>query len=176
MPRRKGPLNRKLYRDDVALDEKIIEKPDDLTLARRPSEPLTDEDSGNNRGEVKGVKAAVLASLLLGESPGRIAKQYNLSYHLVRDWQSEFDITNPVLRRDKLSEHLVTFIEQEIKNLLAIGIITSDEKWVSWQSAGELADFVQVKSATIMQLLTAFGRANQQAAELRQRQIDVVEP
>lgn len=165
-------------RSTPAFIQKAAPRPVDFNENRYPEDFSGDdneEETGVVMGQVKGVKAAVLASLLLGETPSRIAKQYNLPEAYVKRWHVEFDITSPIQRRDQLSQSLLIYIEQEIKNLISIGIITSDEEWVKWQNASDLSAFVQVKGSVIMQLLTAFGRASQQAAELKQREIEVLD-
>lgn len=139
---------------------RMVEKPEDLDLNRIPSGGTRDEQ----------MKAAVLASILLGQPVTAIAAQYNLPYQTVYNWKEAFDITNPVNRRDRLSENLLVFIEQEIKNMVAISIATSDTDWIRDQSASELASYISVKHASLMRVLEAFGKASAHADDLRQKQ------
>lgn len=143
----------------------MAKKPEDLTLERRPAAELAGEH----------VRAAAMASLILGDSPKQVAEMYNLPLAAVKRMKESFDITSPINRRDRLSEALVSYLENEIKNLLAIGIITSEEDWVKWQSASELAQFLRVKHEMIAQLLQSYGRAAQHTQELISQQLEVMD-
>lgn len=144
---------------------RMTKKPDDLDLARRPAEELAG----------KHVRAAAMASLILGDSPKQVAQMYNLKLSTVKSMKESFDITNPINRRDRLSEALVAYMENEIKNLISIGIVTSDEDWIRWQNAGELSQFLRVKHEMMGQLLQSYGRAASHGAELAAEQLEIVD-
>lgn len=122
--------------------------------------------AGNYAAEAKaetkakdiGLKAAVIASLYLGESEPKIAAQYNLSLSRIARIRESFNDVGSIQRRDWLTETLVIYIQQEIKSLMAISIVTSDEEWVLAQSADGLATFIATKSDKLTQLLQSFGR------------------
>lgn len=141
---------------------RMAKKPEDLTLERRPAGELAGEH----------VRAAAMASLVLGDSPKQVSEMYGLSLATVKRMKESFDITNPINRRDRLSEALVAYMENEIKNLISIGIVTSEEDWIRWQSASELAQFLRVKHEMMGQLLQSYGRAATHAQELRLEVVD----
>lgn len=109
----------------------------------------------------KAIKAAAQAALLLGQSASQVALQYGLHQSVVTRWQDTIITAGAVGRRDRLSDMLMVFIEQELKSLMAISIVTSDEKWIRRQSADQLAHYVAVKSDRLMAMLAAFGRAEE---------------
>lgn len=154
--------NRVRRRNEAA---RMVEKPNELDLNRIPSGGTRDEQ----------IKAAVLASILLGQPVAAIAVQYNLPYQTVYNWKEAFDLTSPVNRRDRLSENLMIFIEQEIKNMVAISIATSDTDWIRDQTASELADYISVKHNSLMRVLEAFGKASAHADVLHQQELVQIE-
>ena len=136
---------------------RMAKKPEDLDLARRPPEELAGEH----------VRAAAMASLILGDSPKQVAEMYGLKLATVKRMKESFDITNPINRRDRLSETLVAFLENEVKNLISIGIVTSDEDWIKWQNASDLSQYIRVKNEMMSQLLQSYGRAAAHSQELK---------
>lgn len=138
-----------------------VKKPDDLDLVRRP----------NELDAVEPLKAAVMAALLVGQPAQQIAQQFSLPMASVRRWEEAYDISNPIQRRDKISEMLVIFVEQEIKSLMAISIATSDDYWIQSQSANELAMFLNVKQDRLMKLLEVFGKASESIEQIKQSQV-----
>lgn len=141
---------------------RMAKRPEDLTLERRPASELAGDH----------VRAAAMAALILGESPKQVAERYNLKLPTVQRMKDSFDITNPVDRRDRLSEAIVAYLESEVKNLISIGIVTSEEDWIKWQDASGLASFLSVKHQMLAQLLQAYGRASTHATELRIEQAE----
>lgn len=106
------------------------------------------------------IQAAVMASLYLNQPVAQIAAQYGLTHNQVYTWKLAFDSVESILRRDRLSEMLMVYIEQEIKSLMAISIVTSDKEWIFKQNAGDLAMYFATKSDRVMQILQAFGRVS----------------
>lgn len=141
----------------------MIKKPDDFDLTRRLDGQSPDGS----------IRAAVLAALVLGESPGQIAEQYNLPVAQVEQWKRRFDITDPIQRRDQLSEQLLIFVQQKIKNLVAISVATSDEDWIHEQSASELAAYLRAEHEMLLRVFEAFGRTAQHQAELEAARIEM---
>lgn len=154
--------NRVTRRNEAA---RMIQKPAGLELNRSSSETPKDEQ----------MKAAVLAAILLGQPVAAIAAQYNLPNYTVQNWKNAFDITDPLARRDRLSESLLVFIEEELKNMIAISIATSDTNWIRDQTASELADYINVKNNIILKVLEAFGRSSDHADKLRQQAVVQIE-
>lgn len=141
---------------------RMAKKPEDLTLERRPAAELAGDH----------IRAAAMASLILGDTPKQVAEMYNLPLATVKRMKESFDITSPIERRDRLSEALLSYMENEIKNLISIGIVTSEEDWIKWQGAGELAQFLRVKHEMMGQLLQSYGRAASHSQELRIEQAE----
>lgn len=166
MPRRKTtrtPDHRIRRRNETA---RMVEVPEGAELTRRPN---------YSEGPGAGMKAAVLAALLLGEPVAQIATQYGIAYQTVYEWSRDFDITNPVKRRDQLSEDLVTFVRQEIANLMAISIATSRDEWIIDQPAGELAQYVAVKTENLMKILQAFGKVSESKQQFSSQVVEIEE-
>lgn len=141
-------------------DRRLIRRNEKARLVMRPSGlELTRRSTEEKPGDA--LKAAVVAALMIGQPAVQIAQQFGLSPALVRRWEEAFDITNPLERRDRLSEILLVFVEQEIASLLTISIATSDPEWIKEQSASELAVFIGTKQDRLMKILEAFSRAQQ---------------
>lgn len=116
-------------------------------------------------------KSAVQASLLLGVPAEQVAQQYGLVVSEVRAWAKSFDITHPLKRRDDLSESLMVFVKQELLALTAISVATMDDEWIKAQSASELALFVGAKQDRLMEILSAYGKAEQSRRQIIESQI-----
>lgn len=122
----------------------------------------------------KAIRAAAQAALLLGQPASQVSVQYGIPQSTVAQWEGVLITAGAVGRRDRLSDMLMVFIEQELKSLMAISIVTSEERWIRRQDAGNLAHYVAVKSDRLMQMLAAFGRVE----ETRRRymeQLEVIE-
>jgi hypothetical protein len=141
------------------MKDKRIRQPGELSrMVKRPAAiTLNRRSSGDGPSET--LQAAVLASLVLGMPSAQVALQFGLSTATVRRWQEAYDISNPLKRRDHLSEMLMIFLEQEIASLMTISIATQDEEWILKQNATELSTFTSMKQDRLMQLLQAFGKA-----------------
>lgn len=117
--------------------------------------------------------AAAQAALILGTDPGQVALQYGISPSKVAQWKDTLITVGAIGRRDRLSDMLMAFIEQEMKSLMAISIVISNEEWIERQGASELAHFVAVKSDRLLMLLQAFGRVETTRSQYAQ-QLEVV--
>lgn len=106
----------------------------------------------------KRINAAAQAALLLGQSAGTVATQYGLPHALVSGWAVTAGTARAIGQRDRLSEMIMIYIEQEFKSLLSISIATSDDRWIRKQDATSLANYVAVKSDRLLMLLQAFSR------------------
>lgn len=118
--------------------------------------------------------AAAQAALILGTPAEQVSLQYGISPSKVAQWKDTLITVGAVGRRDRLSDMLMAFIEQEMKSLMAISIVTSNEDWVERQSADQLAHFVAVKSDRLLMLLQAFGRVENSRQQYAQ-QLRVIE-
>lgn len=139
---------------------RMVKKPTALSLNRR--------SSGDGPSET--LQAAVLASLVLGMPSAQVALQFGLPTATVRRWEEAYDISKPLKRRDRLSEMLMIFLEQEIASLMTISIATQNEDWILQQSATDLSTFTSVKQNQLMQLLQAFGKAQASRQTIEQEQ------
>lgn len=122
----------------------------------------------------KTIVAAAQAALILGTPATQVAKQYGIRYARVVEWQDTLITVGAVGRRDKLTDMLMSFIEQEMKSLMAISIVTSDEDWIMRQNAAELAHYIAVKADRLLLLLQALGRTEMTRQQYAQ-QLQVIE-
>lgn len=147
-------------------DHRLVRRNDKVRVVRRPANlELTRRNDEEKPGEA--LRSAVLACLVLGHPIPKIAQQFGLSERVVEKWQEAFDITNPVKRRDSLSEQLLAFVEQEIAALMTISYTTMDEDWIKAQGAQELSIFMAAKQDRLMKILEAFSRAQQSRQQLQ---------
>ena len=135
---------------------RMVKRPSNLTLNRRegaegPSETLT---------------SAVMSALMLGTPSAQIALQFGLPPATVRKWEEAYDISNPLKRRDRLSEMLMVFLEQEISSLMTISIATQDEEWIKEQSATDLSTYIATKQDRLIRILETYGRAQESTQEI----------
>lgn len=142
---------------------RMIETSEEVALVRRP----------DGEGPDGPIRAAVLAALLIGQPVAQVARTYNLPYHTVYQWSKAFDISNPIRRRDQLSESLLIFVQREIQSLMAISLITEKEEWVMGQNASEMAQYVAVKTEKLMAILQVFGRAAESRQKLTEETVDI---
>lgn len=120
----------------------------------------------------KHIIAAAQAAIILGEPVAQVAMQYGIPYAKVTAWKNTLITTGAIGRRDRLSAMLMSYIEQEMKALMAISMVTSDEDWVMRQTADQLAHYIAVKSDRLLMLLQAFGRVDNSRMEY-ERQLEV---
>lgn len=106
----------------------------------------------------KHIIAAAQAAIILGTPSAQVSEQFGISLPRINQWRNSLIATSAIGKRDRLSEMLFAYIEQEMKSLLAISMVTSDEEWVMRQTASDLAHYVAVKSDRLLMLLQAFAR------------------
>lgn len=117
----------------------------------------------------KHIVAAAQAAIVLGAPAAQVSEQFGISMPRIKQWKDTLITTSAIGKRDRISEMLMAYIEQEMKSLLAISMITSDEEWVMRQSASDLAHYVAVKSDRLLMLLQAFARTNISQREYEQQ-------
>ena len=108
-----------------------------------------------------------MAALLLGQTAQQVAVRFGLPVTDVRRWEAAYDISNPLKRRDSLSEMLLVFVEQELASLMSISISTSDEDWIKDQNAADLAVLIGAKQDRLMKILEAYGRAQTSRTQIQ---------
>ena len=138
--------------EDDDEEESYLDKKDTLPYYLR-SLPAGSDKS-------KHIIAAAQAAIILGTPSAQVSEQFGISLPRIKQWRDSLIATSAIGKRDRLSEMLFSYIEQEMKSLLAISMITSDEEWVMRQTASELAHFIAVKSDRLLMLLQAFARSN----------------
>lgn len=117
----------------------------------------------------KHIVAAAQAAIILGAPAAQVAEQFGISAARISQWRSTLITTGAIGKRDRISDMLMSYIEQEMKSLLAISMITSDEEWVMRQSASDLAHYIAVKSDRLLMLLQAFARSNSSQRDYEQQ-------
>lgn len=122
----------------------------------------------------KHIVAAAQAALILGTPVSQVSAQFGIAPSRVGEWKDTLITAGAIGRRDRLSEMLMSYIEQEMKTLMSISIITSRDEWVERQDADQLAHYVAVKSDRLLMLLQAFGRVEASRQQYSQ-QLQVVD-
>lgn len=153
--------------EDTIEEDSDDEAGDEIMDENRLPFYLRNMPEGSDRS--KHIIAAAQAAIILGTPPAQVAHQFGISLPRIKQWKDAMVTTGAIGRRDRLSEMLMAYIEQEMKSLLAISMITSDEEWVMRQSASDLASFVAVKSDRLLGLLQAFARTNISQREYEQQ-------
>lgn len=143
--------------EDDDLDEPVEELP--FYLRNLPE--------GSDRR--KHIVAAAQAAIILGTAPAQVAEQFGISHARINQWKNTLITTGAIGRRDRISDMLMAYIEQEMKSLLAISLITSNEEWVVRQDADKLAHYIAVKSDRLLMLLQAFTRTTVSQREYEQQ-------
>lgn len=134
-----------------------------------PQLPLYLRDLPEGSDKSKHIIAAAQAAIILGTPVAQVAMQYGIPHNRVTAWKDTLITTGAIGRRDRLSAMLMSYIEQEMKSLMAISIVTSDEDWLMRQTASDLAHYVSVKSDRLLMLLQAFGRVENSQREYEQQ-------
>lgn len=151
--------------DDDELDEE-----DEDAVKKAVSElPFYLRNMPEGSDKSKHIIAAAQAAIILGTPVAQVAMQYGIPHNRVSAWRDTLITTGAIGRRDRLSAMLMSYIEQEMKSLMAISIVTSDEDWVMRQTASDLAHYVSVKSDRLLMLLQAFGRVENSQREYEQQ-------
>lgn len=147
-------------------DEEIKSSNDNLPFY------LRNLPAGSDRS--KTIVAAAQAALILGTPPAQVSAQFGIPTSRVSEWQDTLITVGAIGRRDRLNSMLMSFMEQEMKSLMAVSIVTSEEEWIMRQDAGALAQFIAVKTDRLLMLLQAFSRVAVTRQEYAQ-QLEVVE-
>ena len=153
------------------LDHRLVRRDEKARLVKKPA-GLSLDRRGDDVDPSEALNAAVVAALILGQSAPAIAQRFGLPVSTVRRWEKAYDISNPIKRRDQLSDMLLVFIEQEIGALLTISMVTQDPEWIKKQPADVLAEFVSAKQDRMMSILAAFSKAQASKVQLQGEIID----
>lgn len=153
------------------LDHRLVRRNEKARMVKKPKGLSLDRREGDIEPS-EALSAAVIAALTLGQSAAVIAQRFGLPVTQVQKWEKAYDISNPIKRRDQLSDMLLVFIEQELNALLTISMVTQDEAWIRKQPANVLAEFVSAKQDRMMQILAAFSKAQASKMQIQGEIVD----
>lgn len=153
------------------LDHRLVRRDEKARMVKRPPQ-LSLDRRDDDVAPSEALSAAVVAALTLGQSAAVIAQRFGLPVSTVKNWEKAYDISNPIKRRDQLSEMILVFIEQEISALMTISMITQDEEWIKKQKAEELAAFVSAKQDRMMAILAAYSKAQSSKVQIQGEIVD----
>jgi len=104
------------------------------------------------------MKAAALADVVL-LGPGATAAKYGIPRSTLSEWQKTFDIVhNPAVKKGRVLELAVTYLEANLQALTAQAYVTSDPAYIERQSAKGLAILHGVMADKSVRLLEAIAR------------------
>jgi transposase-like protein len=109
------------------------------------------------------VKAAVMASLLAGQSVSSLAKEYNLPKGTVSGWrrQAETIAANGVAtvatqkKQDQINDLILDVIVAQLKSQVAMAEHAGDKRWLTLQDASAVAMLMGVENDKVFRLLQA---------------------
>lgn len=107
------------------------------------------------------LRAAVLASLLQGQTIASVAAQYNVGRRTVIEWKKAANLgAAPMSQatRQDIGELVAEYLRGSLQTLLAQFEVMADPEWLREQGAAELATLHGVmadKSVRIMEAITA---------------------
>lgn len=153
------------------LDRRLIRRDEKARMVKRPAELSLDRRDDDVQPS-EALSAAVIAALTLGQAAPIIAQRFGLPVSTVRKWERAYDITNPIKRRDQLSDMILVFIEQELSALMTISMVTQDEEWIKKQPADVLGEFVSAKQDRMMQILAAYSKAQASKVQIQGELVD----
>jgi transposase-like protein len=107
-------------------------------------------------------KAAVMAALLTGQSINYVAKEYKIPRGTVASWSRELqrDHTVSYEKRERIGELIIDNVEAELRTMIAMQNVFTDEKWLKRQRASELAVLYGVIKDKNMRVLEALPNAS----------------
>lgn len=88
-----------------------------------------------------GIKGAVLAALLAGNTPRRVAEEHGIPLNTVKSWRrrlkrGQIAMLHPKKGNDGLMHE---YIESVLRSLIAQSSVIQDREWIHRQSAGTIA-------------------------------------
>ena len=109
-------------------------------------------------------RAAVMASLLAGQSVSQVADAYSIPRGTVAGWSAQVNsASKPNISNTKKAEMvgdlLIEYLSENLKTLKAQAIVFRDEKWLMKQNAADVAVLHGVLTDKAMRLLEALGNA-----------------
>lgn len=113
-----------------------------------------------NRDYSDEVRAAVMASLLAGQSVSAVAREYKLPKGTVSDWKrkaAEGVGPTPTQKRNEIGAMLLELVEANIAALVAVSHTMADPEWSRKQSASELGTIFGITYDKVIRMLEAMG-------------------
>lgn len=165
-------LKKEILRTKIARSEEHYKNHG--TADRNRRRRLAENPPSEEKQERQELRAAAQAAFILGQHPSLIAAQYGLSPAEIVSWRDTLITAGAVGKRDRLSDMLMLHIEQEIKSLMTISMVTEREEWILAQGASELAQFYAVKADRLFAVLQAFSRV-QESREVYVNQLEVLD-
>lgn len=110
-------------------------------------------------------KAAVMASLLAGQSVGEVARQYSVPAATVRSWKSrqangEGVATVATEKKEQVGEMLVGYLQEVLLTLQQQAVFFRSKDWLQKQDASSAAVLHGVLADKATRLLEALGRTD----------------
>lgn len=106
-------------------------------------------------------KAAVMASLLSGQSVTAVAKEYDIPRGTIAGWSAQANSELANVSNEKKAEIgdlLIEYLRANLAALKAQAVVFSDSVWLKQQSASDAAVLHGVMTDKAVRLLEAFGR------------------
>lgn len=107
-------------------------------------------------------KAAVMASLLAGQSIDSVVADYNIPRGTVAGWKRELNAADlyDTEKKADIGDLLLIYLRANLDALAAQAALFADPQWLRKQSASEAAVLHGVMTDKAIRLMEAFGRAN----------------
>ncbi|MCK5128135.1 MAG: transposase [candidate division Zixibacteria bacterium] len=112
----------------------------------------------------KETKAAVIASLLEGQSVSRVARDYNIPSGTVKSWKNRQEhsdnatVSAVATQKKEISDLIIELLETHLRAAIDIACAI-DEDYIKKQSASEVAVLLGVINDKAFRMLEALGRA-----------------
>lgn len=101
-------------------------------------------------------KAAVMASLLTGQSVSSVARAYKIPKGTVSDWKRQAEgVASEPTQKKEIGPLLLAYLHTNLQTLTKQSMVFADEQWLKQQSASELAVLHGVLADKTIRLLEA---------------------
>lgn len=116
-------------------------------------------------------RAAVLASLLAGQSVSQVAKEYQLPVGTVASWKNRKvvvvasnasnDATDATQKSQQVGDLLYELVQTNLKGLISVAKLLTDQEWLKQQGAAELGTLAGITCDKSIRILEAMAREQQ---------------
>lgn len=112
-------------------------------------------------------KAAVMASLLAGQSVSSVAREYEIPKGTVSGWKAKANNIvdgdgvgeKATQKKDKIGDLLLEYLITSLESLTAQARVFGDERWIAKQGAADIAVLHGVSTDKVIRLLEAIARS-----------------